>query len=62
MEMGEPNSRKQEQQTIQMERSLVELEERERDIRELEVRYKYTSQGKIPSDSQQTEYLSHNGP
>ncbi|XP_026744554.1 syntaxin-7 [Trichoplusia ni] len=36
MEMGEPNSRKQEQQTIQMERSLVELEERERDIRELE--------------------------
>lgn len=43
MEMGEPNSRKQEQQTIQMERSLVELEERERDIRELEVRNNSTS-------------------
>ena len=38
MEMGEPNLRKQEQITMQTERSLVELEERERDIRQLEVR------------------------
>ncbi|KAJ8737870.1 hypothetical protein PYW08_000465 [Mythimna loreyi] len=36
MEMGEPNLRKQEQMTMQTERSLVELEERERDIRQLE--------------------------
>lgn len=36
MEMGEPNLRKQEQITMETERSLVELEERERDIRQLE--------------------------
>ncbi|PZC79773.1 syntaxin-7 [Helicoverpa armigera] len=36
LEMGEPNLRKQEQLTMQTERSLIELEERERDIRQLE--------------------------
>lgn len=35
--MGDTNLRKQEQLTIQSERELLELEERERDIRELEV-------------------------
>lgn len=38
--MGEPTLREQEQ-VMQTERSLVELEERERDIRQLEVRSTY---------------------
>lgn len=37
VEMGDSNLRHQEQANMQNERSLVELEERERDVRQLEV-------------------------